>query len=44
MFNYTSTSTYGDPDADIAIDPEPVTRDVTYSCCLTRTLPIETTD
>lgn len=44
MFNYTSSSTYGDPDADITIDPEPVTRDVTYSCCLTRTLPIETTD
>lgn len=44
MFNYTSTSTYGDPDADIAIDPEPITRDVTYSCCLTRTTPVETTD
>lgn len=24
--------------------PEPITRDVTYSCCLTRTTPVETTD
>lgn len=41
---YYSTSTYGDPDADIAINPEPIQRDVTYSCCLTRTTAVETTD
>lgn len=44
MFNYTYTSTYGDPDADIVINTEPISRDVTYSCCLTRTTPVETTD
>ncbi|MGN1353559.1 MAG: hypothetical protein ACI4V2_01465 [Alloprevotella sp.] len=41
---YYHTSTYGDPDAAITLNPEPVSRNVTYSCFLTRTTPVETTD
>ena len=41
---YYHTSTYGDPNAAITLNPEPVSRDVTYTCVLTRTIPVETTD